>query len=111
MTGLAAEFNGAKLWMNTAMAIFLWDIGTCPYTSRRSKTKYGNQQHTNTERRLGEIFSNDRAWLFVFVCQGLNTSARVRVISRFGVVCEGHNSSVTARVVVRGLVWLGLLGA
>jgi hypothetical protein len=48
MRGLAAEFRGAKLWMKDATAMFVWVLGTWPYTCRRSNTMYGLQHVTNT---------------------------------------------------------------
>jgi hypothetical protein len=46
--GFAAEFRGAKLWMNVATAMFVCVSGTLPYTCSRSNTKYGLQHRMNT---------------------------------------------------------------
>lgn len=48
MSGLAAELRGARLWMKDATAMFVWVLGTWPYTCRRSNTMYGLQHVTNT---------------------------------------------------------------
>ena len=52
--------SGARLWMKIAMAIFLWLIGMCPYTSNRSNTKNGLQQMMNTENTIGFSFKLDK---------------------------------------------------
>lgn len=46
--GLAAEFNGARLWMRVAIAKLFCVGGIWSYTCRRSNTMYGDQHSTNT---------------------------------------------------------------
>lgn len=46
--GLAAEFNGARLWIRVAIAKLFCVGGMWSYTCRRSNTMYGDQQSTNT---------------------------------------------------------------
>lgn len=48
MIGLAALFNGAKLWINVEIAIVFRETGMNPYTWSRSQMKYGLQQMMNT---------------------------------------------------------------
>lgn len=46
--GLAAEFSGAKLCINVAMAMFVCVGGICPNTCSKSNTMYGDQHSMNT---------------------------------------------------------------
>jgi hypothetical protein len=50
---ITALFNGAKLCINVFMADTLSELGSgiCPYTNKRSNTKYGLQQNINAENR------------------------------------------------------------
>lgn len=47
--GFAAEFNGAKLWINVAIAILVCVLGIWPKTWSRSNIKKGLQHNMNTK--------------------------------------------------------------
>ena len=48
MSGLAAEFSGARLCMNDAMAMVVCVRGICSKTCNKSKIMYGDQHKINT---------------------------------------------------------------